>query len=108
MPNFVKPEVKVDNTLAAQAFAAIGSVSRIQVLGVILEAGESGLTIGEIQKKTGIAASTLAHHLRFLCDASLVIQEKQGRRILNRTHKQLIEALGIFLTNISNSMEEGE
>ena len=62
MPTFVKPEVKVDNTLAAQAFAAIGSVSRIQVLGVILEAGERGLTIGEIQKKTGIAASTLAHH----------------------------------------------
>ena len=62
MPTFVKPEVKVDNTLAAQAFAAIGSVSRIQVLWVILEARERGLTIGEIQKKTGIAASTFAHH----------------------------------------------
>ena len=107
MPTFVKSEVRMDDTAAAQAFAAIGSTSRIQVLVIIIEAGETGLTIGQIQKKTNIAASTLAHHLRFLSDVNLIIQEKQGRKVVNRTDKRIIGALSTFLKNILEINGEG-
>ena len=107
MPSFVKPEDRMDNSAAAQAFAAIGSASRIQVLVIIIEAGKFGLTIGEIQKKTNIAASTLAHHLRFLSDVNLIIQEKQGRKVVNRTDKRMIGALSTFLKNILEINKEG-
>lgn len=107
MSSLLKSEVRMDDSAAAQAFAAIGSASRIQVLVIVLEAGETGLTIGEIQKKTNIAASTLAHHLRFLSDENLIIQEKQGRKVVNRPDKRKIEALSSFLINILEINKEG-
>ena len=50
----------------AQGFAAMGSEARLLVLKTLVRAGEAGLTVGEIQERTGIAPSTLAHHLKFL------------------------------------------
>lgn len=71
-------------TTAAQGFAAMGSEHRLTVLRCLVRAGEPGLTVGEIQKRTGIAPSTLAHHLRFLAAGGIVTQEKFGRRTVNR------------------------
>ena len=66
---------------AAQAFAALGSEQRLAVLQALVKAGPDGLKMGELGEKTGIAASTLNHHLRFLTQAGLVIQERRGRAI---------------------------
>ena len=51
---------------AAQGFAAVGSEPRLEVLLALVRAGHGGLTVGEIQERVGLPASTLAHHLRFL------------------------------------------
>ena len=69
---------------AAQGFAAMGSEARLKVLRTLIRAGEPGLTVGEIQTRTGIAPSTLAHHLKFLAAGGLVEQEKAGRSVINR------------------------
>ena len=69
---------------AAQGFAAIGSESRLQVLLTLVKAGHEGLSVGDIQERTDMAASTLAHHLKFLTSAGLVVQEKQGRTVFSR------------------------
>jgi ArsR family transcriptional regulator len=66
---------------AAQAFAALGSEQRLAVLTTLVMAGPEGLMTGELGNRTGIAASTLTHHLRFLTQAGLVTQEKRGRAI---------------------------
>lgn len=89
----------LDMELAAQGFAAVGSGSRLQVLRVLVRAGSDGLTISDIQQRTGIAASTLAHHLRFLKSGELITQEKEGRSVINRANYPRIEALAAFLTN---------
>lgn len=68
---------------AAQSFAAMGSESRLLVLKTLIRAGEPGLTVGEIQERTGIAPSTLAHHLKFLAAGGLVDQQKVGRTTIN-------------------------
>ncbi|MCP4070378.1 MAG: winged helix-turn-helix transcriptional regulator [Hyphomicrobiales bacterium] len=78
---------------AARGFAAMGSEARLQVLLALVRAGNSGLSVGEIQKRTDMAASTLAHHLKFLAAAGLVEQEKNGRTVTNRAaydHLQLL------------------
>ncbi len=82
---------------AAQGFAAVGSEPRLEVLLTLVRAGPRGLTVGEIQRRLDIPASTLAHHLRFLAAAGLLDQEKRGRTIVNQAAFQRIEALADYL-----------
>ena len=82
---------------AAQGFAAIGSEPRLDVLLSLVRAGPTGLTVGEIQQRLGIPASTLSHHLRFLSAAGLIEQTKDGRTIHNRAAFAHIQALADFL-----------
>jgi len=73
-----------DATLAdaAQAFAALGSEQRLAVLRTLVRAGPDGLTIGALGAATGITGATLTHHLRFLAQAGLLTQDKQGRSVI--------------------------
>ena len=82
---------------AAQGFAAVGSEHRLAVLLALVRAGPEGLTVGEIQKRLDMPASTLAHHLRFLTAAGLMEQQKSGRAIVNRAAFGRIEALAGYL-----------
>jgi len=82
---------------AAQGFAAMGSEARLKALKVLIRAGEPGLTVGEIQQRTGIAPSTLAHHLKFLAAGGVVTQEKMGRTTINRASFETLEGLARFI-----------
>ncbi|MEP3428675.1 MAG: metalloregulator ArsR/SmtB family transcription factor [Roseibium sp.] len=82
---------------AAQGFAALGSEARLQVVLALVKAGHKGLTVGDIQSRTGMAASTLAHHLKFLASADLVIQAKDGRSVVNRAAFEHLEALAGYI-----------
>jgi len=81
----------------AAGFSAMGSESRLKVLKVLVRAGESGLTVGEIQERTGIAPSTLAHHLKFLSGGGVVLQEKVGRTTLNKADFDQLRVLAGFI-----------
>ncbi|MFV0512962.1 MAG: ArsR/SmtB family transcription factor [Jhaorihella sp.] len=81
----------------AQGFAAMGSPARLNVLKALVRAGEPGLTVGEIQDRTGIAPSTLAHHLRFLAAGGLVEQERVGRSTINRACFAALRDLAQFI-----------
>ncbi len=82
---------------AARGFAAMGSEARLSVLNALVRAGEPGLSVGQIQRRTGIAPSTLAHHLRFLAAGGLVHQEKVGRATINRACYPALQALADFI-----------
>tara|TARA_R110000868_G_scaffold6363_4_gene36092 strand:+ start:744 stop:1055 length:312 start_codon:yes stop_codon:yes gene_type:complete len=82
---------------AARGFAAMGSEARLRVLNTLVRAGEGGLTVGDIQDRTGIAPSTLAHHLKFLSAAGLLIQERDGRTIVNRADFPHLDRLAGFI-----------
>lgn len=82
---------------AAQGFAAAGSEPRLEVLLALVRAGDEGLTVGEIQERVGLPASTLAHHLRFLAAGGLIQQERHGRAVISRAAYSRIEALAGFL-----------
>lgn len=82
---------------AAEGFSAMGSESRLAVLQTLVKAGHAGLPVGDIQKRTGIPGSTLAHHLKFLNAANLVLQKKQGRTIINRANFDHLEMLAAFI-----------
>lgn len=82
---------------AADGFAAMGSTARLDVLRVLVRAGDDGLTVGEIQKRSGIAPSTLAHHLKTLTDAGVTEQARSGRTTLTRANYDHIRELAAFV-----------
>jgi ArsR family transcriptional regulator, arsenate/arsenite/antimonite-responsive transcriptional repressor len=82
---------------AARGFAAMGSEARLQVLKVLVRAGEPGLPVGNIQQLTGIAPSTLAHHLKFLAAGGLITQHKVGRATISRASYAQLHALADFI-----------
>ncbi|WP_171124377.1 MULTISPECIES: helix-turn-helix transcriptional regulator [unclassified Ruegeria] len=93
---------------AAAGFSAMGSEARLKVLKTLVRAGEAGLTVGEIQERTGIAPSTLAHHLRFLAAGGVVQQEKIGRTTINRASYDELRNLAQFILSECCVDEEGK
>jgi ArsR family transcriptional regulator len=93
--------------VAAQGFAALGSEARLQVVLTLVKAGQRGLSVGDIQSRTGMAASTLAHHLKFLASAGLVIQEKDGRSVINRAAFGHLEDLAGYILKECCADENG-
>ncbi|MEO0683429.1 MAG: metalloregulator ArsR/SmtB family transcription factor [Pseudomonadota bacterium] len=86
-----------DSVAAAQAFSALGSEPRLEVVRALVRAGPDGLPVGALQQTLGLAASTLSHHLRFLSAAGLLTQERQGRSLICRASFDRIDALAEFL-----------
>lgn len=81
----------------AEIFAALGQVSRLQIVRLLLSHYPQGLPAGEIQKELGIPASTLSHHLDKLRQVGLLSMEKDKQWIWyvvrSDTLKQLIDFL---------------
>ncbi len=82
---------------AARGFAAMGSEARLQVLKALVRAGQPGLSVSEIQERTNMAPSTLAHHLKFLAAGGVVKQERRGRVVINTANFEELQALADFI-----------
>ena len=82
---------------AARAFSALGSEARLQVLRTLVRAGPEGLSVGQIQERTSIAPSTLAHHLKFLRAGGVIEQSRDGRSTLNHACFDQLEELAGFI-----------
>jgi DNA-binding transcriptional ArsR family regulator len=83
----------------ARALAALGHEARLDVFRLLVRAGPEGLTVGQIAGHLGLAASTLAHHLRVLRAAGLVVQERQGREVLTRADFDAMRRVTTFLSD---------
>ncbi len=97
----------MDIKKAAAGFSAMGAAPRLEVLQLLVKAGEDGLQVGEIMAQSGMAASTLAHHLKALQAAGLITQEKRGRAILNRAAYSHLEALAGYILHECCVAENG-
>ncbi len=82
----------------ADAMEALGNETRLAVFTQLVPAGRAGLTVGEIQTRLGVPASTLSHHLARLIQVGLVGQERQGRKLICRANYQRMDGVLQFLT----------
>jgi DNA-binding transcriptional ArsR family regulator len=82
----------------ARSLAALGHESRLAVFRLLVRAGREGLNVGEIGAHLDMPASTLAHHLRALVEAGLVVQERRGREVVNRADYEAMQRTLAFLT----------
>jgi len=84
-------------TRFADMFAALGAAPRLHILRLLLSAHPHGMVVNEIQAETGIAASTLSHHLEKLKHDELVTAERERAFIRYRANTAALEELLGFL-----------
>lgn len=84
---------------AAKQLEALGNPTRLKVYRALVRAGQAGLPVGRLQKRIGIAASTLSHHLHRLILTELVTQERQATTLICRANYPAMDALLGFLAN---------
>jgi DNA-binding transcriptional ArsR family regulator len=82
----------------ARALAALGHDARLSIYRLLVKAGDEGLRVGDIAEHLDLAPSTLAHHLRALVEAGLVVQEKRGREVVNMADFAAMNGLVQYLT----------
>jgi ArsR family transcriptional regulator len=78
---------------------ALGTPVRLKIYRLLVRVGERGMTVGEIQQRTGIPRSTLSHHLRRLIDRGLVSTEKSGTSLICRADYRAMNELVSFLSD---------
>ena len=89
---------KVTEAEAADTLAALGNPTRLRLFRLLIRAGLEGLNVTEIQSRTEIPPSTLAHHLAALARAGVIQQEKRGRELICTAGYQRVRALAAYLT----------
>jgi len=84
-------------TRFADMFAALGAEPRLRIMRLLLSAHPDGMVVGEIQAETGIAGSTLSHHLEKLKNDELVTADREKAFIRYRANTRALEEVLGFL-----------
>ena len=90
---------------------ALGAPVRLEIYRLLIRAGETGMTITHIQQRTGIARSTLSHHLRRLVEGGLVSTEKSGASLICRANYAAMNTLVGYLSDeccVDEAKEQGD
>ncbi len=81
----------------ADMFSAVGAVPRLRILRLLLSVHPEGMAAGDIQAETGIAPSTLSHHLEKLKHEDLVGVRRDGTFLLYSARADTLRELLGFL-----------
>ena len=65
--------------MAAKRLAELGHIKRLSIFRYLVEIGDEGAPVGQIQKEIGIPGSTLSHHINRLISAGLIRQRHDSR-----------------------------
>lgn len=83
---------------AANVLAKIGNPTRLQIVRLLVRAGDDGLPVGTIQKKLGIPGSTLTHHITHLKSAGVIRQERRQATLVCKMEFDVLRSLVDYLT----------
>ncbi len=83
---------------AANILAKIGNPTRLKIVRLLVRAGGAGLPTGMIQKRLGIPASTLTHHISHLKSAGVIRQQREQATLICKIEFDLLRNLVHYLT----------
>lgn len=87
--------MKIDE--AAERLEALGNPTRLRIYRMLVRAGDPGLSVGKLQTRLSIPASTLSHHLKTLIIVGLVTQERDSTTLICRANYPVMRGLVGFL-----------
>ena len=88
----------MESTQAVTALAALAQETRLAIFRLLVEAGPTGLAVGEIGASVRAAPATLSFHLKELAGAGLLSSRQDGRYIFYSANYAQMNALLAFLT----------
>lgn len=88
----------MESTHAVTALAALAQETRLAIFRRLVEAGPTGLAVGEIGASVKAAPATLSFHLKELANAGLLSSRQDGRYIFYSANYPEMNALIAFLT----------
>ncbi len=77
---------------------ALAQEHRLNLFRLLVQAGQEGMSVGELAAATGLPGATLTSHLHILRRAGMVDDDRQGRVIQCRANYKQMNALLGFLT----------
>lgn len=81
----------------AEQLAALGHPARLAVIRHVVQAGADGASVGDIQTKLDVPASTLSHHLDRLARTGLIAARREGTFIYYAAEYTTLRALTDYL-----------
>ena len=90
-----------------KCLAQLGNSTRLKIFRLLVKAGKSGLSVGEIQKELDVPGSTLSHHISKLVNLELVSQEREGRVLYCKANYKLLDDVINELRDQCCSLENG-
>jgi DNA-binding transcriptional ArsR family regulator len=88
----------MDARTAVASLAALAQDSRLAIFRLLVEAGPTGLAVGEIGAGLAIAPATLSFHLKELAHTGLVAARQEGRYIYYSANYQRMNGLLGYLS----------
>ena len=88
----------MDINQAARCLDKLGNPTRLEIVRLLVRAGDDGLPVGDIRRHTGVSASTLSHHILHLVSGGLIRQVRHGRVLRCKLDYALMRALVDMLT----------
>ena len=82
---------------AVKALAALAQETRLSVFRVLVEAGEEGMSAGELAQQLEVPAATLSFHLKELAATELIAQSRDGRSLIYSLRPDVMNELLRFL-----------
>lgn len=83
---------------AVKALSSLAHETRLGIFRLLVQAGTSGQSVGEINNAMQIAAPTLSFHLKELANAGLVTGRQEGRFIYYHANYSAMNELLAYLT----------
>jgi ArsR family transcriptional regulator, arsenate/arsenite/antimonite-responsive transcriptional repressor len=87
--------MKIDE--AAARLEALGNSTRLRIYRALVRAGDSGMSVGKLQTKLELAASTLSHHLKAMVAVGLIVQERQATTLICRANYDVMRGIVDYL-----------
>ena len=87
----------MDSQNALDAFAALSQSTRLDVFRLLIKAGETGMSAGEVGDTLGVRQNTMSANLSILARSGLIRSERQGRSIRYFADMDGVRGLLVFL-----------
>ena len=88
----------MESAQVVTALAALAQESRLAIYRLLVEAGPTGLSVGEIGAEVRAAPATLSFHLKELFRAGLVTSRQEGRFVFYAANYAAMDGLLGFLS----------
>jgi ArsR family transcriptional regulator, arsenate/arsenite/antimonite-responsive transcriptional repressor len=83
---------------ATRALASLAHETRLGIFRLLVQAGNAGLSVGQINQTVQVAPATLSFHLKELAHAGLITSRQESRFVYYRADYDAMNALLAYLT----------